>query len=122
MRVATFAFVLVGCSHTSSATPPEFSDGRNASDDWARTIPAGNAKVQPQAKCDHDVRVLTDDQLALGSQAYDVVSEITVSCGDGKCDERLRVHACALGADVVVLKAQDARATDVTAHILRLKK
>ena len=129
VRIALSCFLLVGCSHVSNVTPPEFPDSRNAANDSSRSIPQSGIDwtSHTEAKCDHDVRVLNDDQLAEG---YQVVTETTVSCPPGEvlrgamssCDQRLRNRACAVGADVVLVKAHDQSASEVTARLVKLPK
>jgi hypothetical protein len=129
LRVALFGLALVACSHVSTVTPPEFPDGRNAANDTSRSVPQGGVDwtSHQQPKCDRDIRVVNDEQLAEG---YQLVSETTVSCPPGEvlhgtmrsCDERLRERACAVGADVVIMKAHDQNAAEVTARLVRLPK
>ena len=129
LHAAFIGLSLAGCSHVSTVTPPEFPDGRNAASDTSRSVPQGGIDFsrRSEAKCDRDIRVVNDEQLAEG---YQVVSETTVSCPPGEvqhgsmrsCDDRLRDRACEVGADVVLVKAHDRDAAEVTARLVRLPK
>lgn len=129
-RAAFASLALAACSHVTTVNPPEFPDARNAANDPSRSVPNGGIDLSSHAetpKCDRDIRVLSDDQLAEG---YQVVSETTVSCPPGEvlhgamssCDQRLRDRACAVGADVVLVKAHDQSASQLTARLVRLPK
>ena len=109
--------------------PPSFPDGRADVHDTSASLPQGafDMSSHPKPKCDHDVRIVNDDQLAEG---YQVVSETTVSCPPGEilhgeiasCDQRLRDRACAIGADLVLVKAHDQSASEITARLVKLPK
>ena len=127
LRVAFSCLLVAGCSHVSTVTAPSFPDG--ATNDKSASIPQAvvNVSSHSEPKCDHDVRIVNDDQLAEG---YQVVSETTVSCPPGQiihgampsCDERLRNRACAVGADIVLVKAHDQSASEITARLVKLPK
>ena len=130
LRAAFLGLALAACSRVSNVNPPEFPDSRNAAHDSSRSVPQGGIDFSSHAeapKCDRDIRLLTDAQLAEG---YEVVSETTVSCPPGEilrgamrsCDQRLRDRACAVGADAVLMKAHDETASEVTARLVRLPK
>ena len=130
LRAAFGSLALAACSHVSTVNPPAFPDSRNAANDTSPSVPQTSIDVaarEPTPKCDRDIRIVDDEHLAEG---YQVVSETTVSCPPGEvlhgamrsCDQRLRDRACTVGADVVVVKAHDPNASEVTARLVRLPK
>ena len=130
LRAAFLGLALAACSHVSTVSPPEFPDSPNAAHDSSRSVRQGAIDLSSHAdapKCDRDIRLLNDGQLAEG---YQVVSETTVSCPPGEvlrgampsCDQRLRDRACAVGADAVLVRAHDQTASEVTARLVRLPK